>query len=867
MSHFGSRSHRRGHAGGDPRVTVWLLTLICFWWPAAVAGAAAAAEPTADFLMADGGQARVPVVVSPKASEANKAVAAELARYLGKISGATFEVTPGDGKSGIVVGLAADFPNAAVGDPLDVTDPTRREDYLLRSHERGLYVLGATDLAVSHAVWDLLYRLGHRQFFPGERWEVVPRAERLSIAVDVRERPAYYARRIWYGSGAWDYAEAPYADWCAKNRATSGIQLNTGHAYDGILRANKAEFEKHPEYLGLVGGERKSSKFCISDPGLRKLAADHALGQLAKNPAADSVSADPSDGGGWCECDACAKLGSVSDRALLLANEMAAAVNEKYPGVRVGIYAYNYHSPPPTIRAHPQVVVSVATAFLKGGMTLDEILAGWSTKADTLGIREYYSVNTWDRDLPAAARGGNLAYLKRTIPEFHAKGARFMSAESSDNWGPNGLGYYLAGRMLWDVKEAGRADALVEDFLTRAFSPAKEPMREFYRQLDGSEPHLVPTDQVGRMFRALEQAGKLADTPEVRGRVDDLVLYARYVDLFTRYAKSKDAARQTAFEALIRHAYRMRRTMLVHAKALYRDLAHRDKSVAIPEAAQWNVPEGKNPWKSSAPFTAQELTQFVTEGVERYPLAKIEFEPVAYGDDLVGAGPLKPPADAPPGTLGPARGRQTFYTRVEQVPAEIELSVTGGLIAHYRDRGNVRVDLWKIGGASETGERETLAAQDRSVPPDGRPHAVKLAVKEPGLYKLTVDDGNDRTEIEWRGKLPMTVKSTADEPMNPNHGQWNLYFYVPKGTKVIGFFGGEHGELRDSGDRPVFWLNGREPNYYSADVPDGEDGKFWSVRYGRGAVRLLTVPPYFARTPAELLLPAEVVTKDAAAAE
>ncbi len=29
-----------------------------------------------------------------------------------------------------------------------------------------------------------------------------------------------------------------------------------------------------------------------------------------------------------------------------------------------------------------------------------------------------------------------------------------MSAESSDNWGPNGLGYYPAARMLWDVDEA-----------------------------------------------------------------------------------------------------------------------------------------------------------------------------------------------------------------------------------------------------------------------------------------------------------------------------------------------------------------------------------------------------------------------------
>ena len=40
-------------------------------------------------------------------------------------------------------------------------------------------------------------------------------------------------------------------------------------------------------------------------------------------------------------------VGSVSDRALTLANEVAAAVHAKYPGRLVGMYAYSEHSPPP----------------------------------------------------------------------------------------------------------------------------------------------------------------------------------------------------------------------------------------------------------------------------------------------------------------------------------------------------------------------------------------------------------------------------------------------------------------------------------------------------------------------------------------
>jgi len=201
---------------------------------------------------------------------------------------------------------------------------------------------------------------------------------------------------------------------------------------------------------------------------------------------------------------------------------------------------------------------------------------------------------------------------------------------------------------------------------------------------------------------------------------------------------------------------------------------------------------------------------------------------------------------------------------VPKTPAEIELQITGGLIRHYRDRGNVRVGLFKIGGASQTGERETLVTMDCSVPPDGVERAVRLAVKEPGLHKITVSDGGDRTRVKWKAGQPFVVPSTLAAPMNEHYSSWMLYFYVPKGTKTIGLFGGGHGEVRDSQDRPQFWLNGRAPGFYGVPVPEGEDGKVWRIRYGQGSVRLLTVPPYFARSPQELLLPAEVARADAA---
>ena len=582
--------------------------------------------------IASGRKALVPIVVAKDASPRIRAAAATLADYLQRISGAKFQVIEGDQMQGLLVGLAPGWEKAGVLD---------RENYYLNCYGDAGCLWGMSELAVEHAVWDFLGHLGYRQFFPGKNWEVVPHREELSIMIrdPAAASPDYHARSIWYGYGPAPYAREAYADWCAKNRAVQGIQLRSGHAYDGILHRHKSEFAAHPEYLGLLDGERKSTKFCISNPGLRKLAVDDALAQFAADSTLESVSVDPSDGGGWCECQACAKLGSVSDRAVTLANEVADAVRAKYGDKFVGMYAYNYHAPPPSIRVHPGVVISVATAFIKGDFTVEQLMAGWQKAGATVGIREYYSVHPWDRDLPGHSRGSNLEYLRTTIPQFYKFGARFLSAESSDNWGPNGLGYYLAARMLWNVNEAKNVDALVDDFLEKSFGPAKEPMTKFYRLIDGGHHPLLSDDLVGRMYRFLAEAGEKIDDPAIRARLDDLVLYTGYVDKWMDYQAASGPARQEAFEKLLHHCWRMRESSMVHTVAMFRDVPHRDKSIHLPEKVTWQALVGKNLWKEDLPFTRAEVDELLAAGIARRKL--LDFTPVAFSRNLVPAARLK----------------------------------------------------------------------------------------------------------------------------------------------------------------------------------------------------------------------------------
>lgn len=808
--------------------------------------------------LAEDGKTKLHVVLAEHASNRVRAAAADLSLYLGKISGAEFVLRTGDGRKGIAVGLPEDFPRLSLDRTLKVEEIADREGYVIRSHAHGLYVVGATELAVQHAVWDLLHRLGYRQFFPGRTWEVIPTRRTLEIAIDVTERPEYLNRRIWYGFGTWDHNAHPYSEWCRRNRTESAFVLNISHACESIIRQNRSSFDARPEFMGLLNRERKSSKLCIGNPDLRELVVNHAITYFEDDPSRDSISMDPSDGGDWCECDRCASLGSISDRALTLANQVAGAVNSKFDNKYVGMYAYNYHSPPPSIRVHPNVIISVATSFIKGGYSLEELISGWSQQGATIGMREYYAVFPWDRDLPGQSRGSDLSYLQRTIPEFHAKGARFMSAESSDNWGCNGLGYYLASRLLWDTAEAQDMDDIVEDFLAKAFGQARAPMARFYGLMDGVDKPPLCDDLVGRLYRQLKAAWQLAATGQVRERISHLILYVRYVELYHAYSSAEGQQRQAAFEQLIRHGYRIRYTMMVHTKALYRDLVRRDKRVSIPGGASWSIPEPDNPWKSSERYTEAEILDYLEKGIARHNLRG--FDPVQFSRELVPATPLQLPQTEAESYAVTGRGVQTFYTWIDEAPVAIQLEITGGLIVHYRNRGNVKVDLWEIQGSSDTAEAETVVDHGESAP-DGVERLIMLRARDTGLHKITVSDGDDMTRVSWNPGTPMTIVSSLDEPASLS-GSWSLYFYVPKETEVVGLYADGSGTLLDGSGSVAYTFNGTKAGFRRIKVSPGQDGKLWKFHGNTGIKRLVTVPPYFAADATGLLLPREVVESD-----
>ena len=156
---------------------------------------------------------------------------------------------------------------------------------------------------------------------------------------------------------------------------------------------------------------------------------------------------------------------SVSDRVLLLANQVAAALTEQYPDKFVAFYAYNYHSPPPnTVRAHPKVIVNVATAFIKEATrSISSSNAGAKWAYKSFGIR-----NT-----TASIRGSRLARkisrLQPGLPDEHHPAFSRHGCPADERRSPAITGRltdWLLRRLpaVVGVADAKTPDAIIDDF-------------------------------------------------------------------------------------------------------------------------------------------------------------------------------------------------------------------------------------------------------------------------------------------------------------------------------------------------------------------------------------------------------------------
>lgn len=792
--------------------------------------------------LARDGRARFPVVVNPGADKVVREAAADLAETLGRISGASFAVTNGDGRTGIAVGTVADFPALRLPYPAPSSAPSQREDYLLRSHRRGVYLIGQTPVAARHAAWDLLHRLGYRQFFPGRHWEVIPSLPVVRLRVDAREHPSFYARSFFYGFGDWSDTARNTARWVVKNRGGSAWPINqTSHAYQAIVADRKQVFAEHPEYLC----SSNSTKLRVSNPDLRKLVVEWALEYLEKHPGQEVVSMEPSDGGGWDNAEEARVFKSVTDRVITLANEVAGAVEQRYGDTRyVGLYAYSQHSPPPSIRVRSNIVVGVATMYNQSGLTPEANMAAWRKMGAMVALRDYWNVTVWNLDRPAMQRASDPLGIMAAYKRYHASGVRFCLAESSNSWGPIGLASYALTRLMWDIDQDPRA--ILDDFFARAFGPAEAPMREFYALIDGANRSTVAIasrQQIGGMYRALDRAYRAASDLDIRARLDDLTLYTRYAEMMFDYTLNRKRTVDDT-RRIMEFVYRMRDRHMVHSLAMWRDT----RGFVMPKdrtGLEFNVPEGRHPWKNPAPFTGREIAAYLEAGISNNPV--IAFTPRAYSEDLRPAAKAMGMTGGPRGEYGYRRDPVRAFVWFDE-PATLTVRITAGMVGEGRNPT-------AIAGLRLYDAANALVSESPRVLTDLQPHDVSVTGTGRGLHVLEVFDGARGATVKWDAGPPVTFPAKGT-----SFAFKDMVFYVPKGAKEVAGYAFRL-SLYDADGKLVYKPKEDAGAYFCVPVAAGQDGRLW--RASAASLILMTVPPYLACSADELLLPREVIAADA----
>ncbi len=801
-------------------------------------------------MLASNGQALEDVVIGQDASSRTIKAAEDLAEKLGLITGGEFRIRTGDGASGLAVGTWEDFPNLEFESLFNPDDPTRGDEHLVFSHGSGIYLIGATAHGAQNAVWTFLQHLGYRQFLPTSTWEIIPDMPRLRVNIHTFERPSFYNRNgprptSWTDGEAWQ-------DWRERNRFNNSFNIRTGHVYAAIIRRNQDEFDKHPEYLS-------SNKFRVSEPGLVELVVQDAVNQFHDDPSLTSVSMDPSDGGGWAtDAQEMGFLPHISDRVVYLANKVAEAINDLGYGEKfVGIYAYNLHSEPPTIDVHPNVVVSIATSYSRTAYSTEELAEKWGERGAIIGIRDYYDTFVHNQGLPRGGRGGNVNYHVSRLPRWHEAGVRLVRANATDAWAVNGLGFYVAAQLQWNVN--ADAEAIVEDFLVQSFGDAYEPMKAFYEMVGrGRDRPRTDSDLLNHMYKFVKDAYELTDDPKVIARLNELALYTRYCELWLEFGGQAEA------QATYRHAYRMQSVMMSPVNQLYRHLRRSRVNAEVPSEIhpgnRYTVGmelEDYPGWWVSDLFTQDEIMGFVTNGIANNQPDDLDFEVLEF--DHFDLEPVADQLDLPKVTTGiigrynSSRGTNRAFTWLEE-GQELRLQVRGGTI--FGNRGDLRLFL------TSPKEATTEEVDFASVPNDKEWHEVVLTSPHSGIHELSWSDGGDRTHLLWEEGQPMTLHVGVRGAYS-FQGRSSMYFYVPKGTEVVGGYMSHqsHASIRASDGTTIEGWRNPDSNdgYFSIPVGKGQDGGLWRVRNGKGFnFRLMSVPPYLARNGEELLLPKEV---------
>ncbi|MHB0937203.1 MAG: DUF4838 domain-containing protein [Armatimonadota bacterium] len=406
-------------------------------------------------------------------------------------------------QSGATLPLAATATGPAI--ILRLADPGAKElydAYRLRTAGKNLIIESATLDGLRNGVYGLLTdHLDCHWFQPGQL------GEEIGIPKDHRVRlPALNEvwGSAWFSTNGVSWGREPRWDRRLRSVINRG-RLRFGHSWHGYINASEYPYEKFPEYYARdrQGKIRKrdegwtSTNLCSTNPAVIEIVARKVNAYFEKNPDAIVASLDPNDYAPLCLCDRCLALDKqygqtkedgteAADRLLHFSREIYDRLKPEYKDKFLGILVYGYQIElPKSAKAHPHHAGYICNMpwtydhsrpFNDPTSPLNrhfaDLITGWGGMLGQIGFRDYYG--HWAFFGPWAM----VSKLREDLPAFREMGGTYLILECQPNFPAQGLNHYIAGRLCWDID--ADVDLLLEEFFTRYYGPAAEPMREYW---------------------------------------------------------------------------------------------------------------------------------------------------------------------------------------------------------------------------------------------------------------------------------------------------------------------------------------------------------------------------------------------------
>lgn len=461
------------------------------WRPWIVCLLAVSLQGCTEMIVRDG-RPEASIIVPKDAPSDVLRAARELQTYVRKTSGSELPIRNEEaGRSERVEIRLAVTPLGISrgGDP--ATAIVHEDGYAISSHGRMITILGGSPRGTLYGVYDFIERsLGVRWFMPTDLGEDIIRTPSIPVPeLNLVRNPAFPA------VSGFTWAGSPGAeDWELRMRVRVGKAVSFGHNWFNIHPLNRETFAADPEMFALVAGKRgRSTQLCSSHPKVVQATVLAARRYFDANPDAPLFSISPNDGLGWCECDRCRKVdalygvtdGSLADRFVHYANEVAAELEKTHPGKQVGIYAYAEHtSPPKKARPGPHYVTALTHmpwAFCHVHAVDDPscpanqqylgFLKGWQALTPHVGIYEYYGHFSVFAPWPIVPS------IRKDIPLYAKLGIERFISETQQNWANQGINFYVAAKLVADPSID--VDALLAEYFTRFYGRAGGAMRRY----------------------------------------------------------------------------------------------------------------------------------------------------------------------------------------------------------------------------------------------------------------------------------------------------------------------------------------------------------------------------------------------------